>query len=209
MKVSFPKNYASENLAGQSAEVRDHRHPVEAPQESKIDEDFAKSLGMESLDKLKEAVRERLVMEFAGASRQRVKRKLLDRLDAEPPLRSATLAGRRRIPPDVEFDRSRDELDRQDIRRRADHRRRSQGGISQDCGSPRAAWPGAVRDREENKITVTDDEVSRAVIERARSDARPRKRSGTTIAAASMRWPSFVLRSVKTRWSTSSWSSPM
>src|ERR1039458_3964079 len=40
-----------------------------------------KMLGLESLDKLKEAARERLTAEFAGATRQRVKRMLLDRLD--------------------------------------------------------------------------------------------------------------------------------
>lgn len=46
-----------------------------------VDDEFAKNLGMESLDKLKEAMRERLVQEFSGASRQRVKRILLDKLD--------------------------------------------------------------------------------------------------------------------------------
>jgi trigger factor len=46
-----------------------------------INDEFAKTLGLESLDKLKEAARERLVAEFAGATRQRVKRALLDRLD--------------------------------------------------------------------------------------------------------------------------------
>jgi len=54
---------------------------IEAPQDTKIDDEFAKTLGLESLEKLKEAARERLVAEFAGASRQRVKRMLLDRLD--------------------------------------------------------------------------------------------------------------------------------
>ena len=45
------------------------------------DDEFAKTLGLESLDKLKEAARERLTAEFAGATRQKVKRALLDRLD--------------------------------------------------------------------------------------------------------------------------------
>src|SRR6202020_1584663 len=54
---------------------------VEAAQETEINDEFAKTLGLESLDKLKEAARERLTAEFAGATRQRVKRTLLDRLD--------------------------------------------------------------------------------------------------------------------------------
>src|SRR6202045_356491 len=81
LKVSFPKNYASEKLAGQPAEFETTATMIEAPEETKIDDDFAKALGLESLDKLKEAARERLTAEFAGATRQRVKRMLLDRLD--------------------------------------------------------------------------------------------------------------------------------
>src|SRR5258708_443381 len=54
---------------------------MEAPQDTAINDDFAKTLGLESLDKLKEAARERLTAEFASATRQRVKRMLLDRLD--------------------------------------------------------------------------------------------------------------------------------
>jgi len=81
LKVSFPKNYASEKLAGQPAEFETTATLIEAPGDSKIDDEFAKTLGLESLDKLKEAARERLVAEFAGATRQRVKRALLDRLD--------------------------------------------------------------------------------------------------------------------------------
>ena len=81
LKVSFPKNYASEKLAGQAAEFETTATAIEAPGETKIDDEFAKTLGLESLDKLKEAARERLTAEFAGATRQRVKRALLDRLD--------------------------------------------------------------------------------------------------------------------------------
>ena len=81
LKVSFPKNYASEKLAGQPAEFETTATLVEAPQDTKIDDEFAKALGLELLDKLKEAARERLSAEYAGTTRQRVKRKLLDRLD--------------------------------------------------------------------------------------------------------------------------------
>src|SRR5277367_6968131 len=58
LKVSFPKNYASEKLAGQPAEFETTATLIEAPQEAVIDDEFAKSLGLESLDKLKEAARE-------------------------------------------------------------------------------------------------------------------------------------------------------
>src|ERR1700761_9220410 len=81
LKVAFPQNYGSEKTAGQAAEFETSATLVEAAQETVIDDEFAKTLGLESLDKLKEAARERLATEFAGATRQRVKRTLLDRLD--------------------------------------------------------------------------------------------------------------------------------
>ena len=54
-----------------------------------IDDDFAKTLGLESLAKLRDAIRDRIQREHAAASRQKVKRALLDQLDErhkfEPP----------------------------------------------------------------------------------------------------------------------------
>jgi trigger factor len=43
---------------------------------------IATSLGLESLEKLREAVKARIAQEYAGASRQKLKRALLDQLDA-------------------------------------------------------------------------------------------------------------------------------
>jgi len=81
VKASFPKNYAAPNLAGKEAEFATTASAIESPQKAEINDEFAKTLGLESLDKLKQAARERLAAEFAGATRQRVKRTLLDRLD--------------------------------------------------------------------------------------------------------------------------------
>jgi trigger factor len=169
VKASFPKNYASDTLAGKDAEFDTTATAVEAPEDAKIDDDFAKSLGLESLDKLKDAARERLVAEFAGATRQRVKRVLLDKLDE---------THRFEAPPslvDEEFklmwnsikaemessnktfadEDTTEEAAQEEYRKIADRRVRL-GLVLSEIG-------------EKNKITVTDDEVSRAVIERARS----------------------------------------
>jgi trigger factor len=169
LKVSFPKNYASEKLAGQPAEFETTATVVEAPQDTEINDEFAKSLGLESLDKLKEAARARLTAEYAGATRQRVKRMLLDRLDE---------AHRFEAPPslvDEEFnlmwnsiraemesggktfadEDTTEEAAQEEYRKIADRRVRL-GLVLSEIG-------------EKNKITVTEDEVSRAVIERARS----------------------------------------
>src|ERR1700744_5796645 len=64
LKVDFPKNYAAPNLAGQPAEFETTATAIEAPQKAEVNDEFAKSLGLESLDKLKEAARERLAAEF-------------------------------------------------------------------------------------------------------------------------------------------------
>jgi trigger factor len=168
LKVTFPADYGNKELAGKSAEFETTASQVEAPQDAAIDDEFAKTLGLESLDKLKDAARERISTEFAGATRQRVKRILLDRLDE---------AHRFEAPPslvDQEFELmwnsiksemessgktfadedTTEEAAKDEYRKIADRRVRL-GLVLSEIG-------------EKNKITVTDDEVGRAVIERAR-----------------------------------------
>jgi trigger factor len=87
--VKFPDDYAATAVAGKDATFAVTVKSVEAPGEVTINDDFAKMLGLESLAKLRDAIRERLQREHAGASRQRLKRALLDELDErhkfEPP----------------------------------------------------------------------------------------------------------------------------
>ncbi len=169
LKVSFPKNYASEKLAGQPAEFETTATLIEAPGETKIDDEFAKTLGLESLDKLKEAARERLVAEFAGATRQRVKRALLDRLDEThkfeaPPslieeefnlMWNSIKAEMESSGKTFADENTTEDAAKEEYQKIADRRVRL-GLVLSEIG-------------EKNKITVTDDEVGRAVIERARS----------------------------------------
>jgi trigger factor len=168
LKVSFPKNYASEKLAGQPAEFETTATLIEAPGETEINDEFAKTLGLESLDKLKEAARERLVAEFAGATRQRVKRALLDRLDDSHKFEAPpSLVGEEfnlmwnSIKAEMESsgktfadENTTEEAAKEEYQKIADRRVRL-GLVLSEIG-------------EKNKITVTDDEVSRAVIDRAR-----------------------------------------
>jgi trigger factor len=169
LNVTFPKNYASEKLAGQPAEFETTATLIEAPGEATIDDEFAKTLGLESLDKLKEAARERLVAEFAGATRQRVKRALLDRLDDShkfeaPPslieeefnlMWNSIKAEMESSGKTFADENTTEDAAKEEYQKIADRRVRL-GLVLSEIG-------------EKNKITVTDDEVSRAVIERARS----------------------------------------
>lgn len=81
VKVTFPENYQAENLAGKEAVFEIKVHEVRAPKTPEIDDEFAKGLGLEDLDKLKELVTEQVKNEFGGASRAKAKRNLLDLLD--------------------------------------------------------------------------------------------------------------------------------
>jgi|ERR1700733_13142309 trigger factor len=88
-EVKFPESYPAATVAGKEATFAVTAKAVDAPGAVTIDDDFAKTMGLESLAKLREALRERVEREHATASRQKVKRALLDQLDArhkfEPP----------------------------------------------------------------------------------------------------------------------------
>jgi trigger factor len=81
VKVKFPDDYASPEVAGKDAEFAVTVSRVEGPGEVKVDDEWAKALGLESLDKLKQVTRERFGYEHTFASRLKAKRKLLDELD--------------------------------------------------------------------------------------------------------------------------------
>jgi trigger factor len=83
VKVAFPTNYLAPHLAGKDAEFDVTVKEVEAPEELKIDDELAKGFGLESLDKLKDAIREAIRRDFDAQSRRRVKKELLDALDAK------------------------------------------------------------------------------------------------------------------------------
>ncbi len=78
--VTFPDDYPAENLKGREAQFSVTVSAVKSEGETKIDEDFAKSLGIESLDKLKELMRGQLEQELDQLTRTQMKRQLLDTL---------------------------------------------------------------------------------------------------------------------------------
>jgi trigger factor len=87
--VKFPDNYPAANLAGKDATFAVTTKAVDAPGVVALNDDFAKTIGLDSLAKLRDALRERIQREHAAASRQKIKRALLDQLDErhkfEPP----------------------------------------------------------------------------------------------------------------------------
>lgn len=78
--VTFPEGYHAAELAGREAVFEVDVKELRASVPAAVDDELAKSFGLESVDKLKETVRDKMVSDYAGVSRLRVKRQLLDKL---------------------------------------------------------------------------------------------------------------------------------
>jgi trigger factor len=81
VKVKFPEEYHSADLKGADAEFEVTIKDVKAPKAAEADDELAKNLGIESLDKLKELLKQNLEQQYANTSRFKLKRALLDQLD--------------------------------------------------------------------------------------------------------------------------------
>jgi len=168
VKVAFPADYQAQHLAGKDAVFDVTVKDVQAPGEVAINDDLAKGFGMESLDKLKDAVGTAIQRDYEGQSRRRLKRELLDALDAKygfelpPSLVDQEFQG---VWSQVEADMKRsnrsfadegtsEEDAKADYRRIAERRVRL-GLVLAQIG-------------EKADIKVTDDEVTQALVERVR-----------------------------------------
>lgn len=82
IEVNFPADYGVDTLAGKPATFDLKITKVQTAGETKIDEDFAKNLGLESLEQLRGILKGQLENETGGLTRTHMKRKLLDQLAA-------------------------------------------------------------------------------------------------------------------------------
>jgi len=168
VKVRFPTNYLSEQLAGKEAEFEVTAKSIEAPGEVVIDDNLAKTVGMESLEKLREMVKDRLARDHAAMSRAKLKRQLLDQLDElhkfeVPPsmVEEEFNAVWSQVKGDLDAqnrtfaDEGTTEEKAQEDYRRIANRRVRLGLVLAEIG-------------EKNNIKVPDEELTRAVVERAR-----------------------------------------
>jgi trigger factor len=168
LKVTFPQHYMKQELAGKDAVFVVTAKSIETPGTVAADDAFAHSLGLESLAKLRDAVKDSIAREHTGMSRQKLKRGLLDELDKmhkfEPP---PTLV-------EEEFERVwksvLSELE-------TEHKTFADEGTTEEKAraeyreiSERRVRLGLVLAEigEKNNITVTEEELSRAVMDRAR-----------------------------------------
>ena len=82
LNVTFPKDYGEKSLAGKNAVFEVTVTDVRVPREAKVDDEFAKTLGLEGLDQLRELIKGQVEQELNGLTRTHMKRKLLDQLAA-------------------------------------------------------------------------------------------------------------------------------
>jgi len=168
VKVSFPEDYGAEELAGKDAvfdcTVREIHEGVEVT----VDDEFAKSLGMESLDALRSAVSDQLGTEYNRLTRERTKRQLLDKLaeghDFDVPPRMAEDEFNQ-IWHQIEHAKEEDQLDDDDKGKSDDELREQYKEIAD-----RRVRLGLLLSHigETNSLTVTQEEVNRSIMDQAR-----------------------------------------
>ena len=83
IEVSFPADYPAENLKGKPATFDISVKAVKVAGETKLDDDFAKQLGLNDLEQLKGLLRDQQRQELNGLTRTHMKRRLLDQLAAD------------------------------------------------------------------------------------------------------------------------------
>lgn len=166
--IKFPDDYGAAAVAGKEATFAVTAKAVEAPGAVTMDDDFAKTLGLESLAKLRDGIRDRLQQDYAAASRQKLKRALLDELDErhkfEPPpsLVEQEFAN---VWATIENDLKREGRTFADEGTTEEKARAEYHGIAE-----RRVRLGLVIAEigEKNNIKVTDEQLSAAVVEQAR-----------------------------------------
>lgn len=168
VEATFPSDYSVASLAGKTAQFETTVKEVAAPKTPDLDDEFAASMGFDDIEKLREAVKDRLQGELDEATRNRLRRDLLNALNEShdfelPPTlvedefediwRQYTEGLERSGKKLEELEQSEEDL-REKYRKLADRRVRL-GLVLSEIG-------------EKNEISVSEEEMSRAIAEQAR-----------------------------------------
>ena len=168
VKVTFPADYQAAELAGKDALFAVTVKEIKAPEDAKIDDELAKKMGLEDLATLKDRVRDQVKADFNAASKLHLKRRILDALDTahEFPLPPAMVEAEfASIWAQVEAELKREGKTAADEGQTEDELKAEYRAIAE-----RRVRLGLVLGKlgEQNGITISGDEVNRAVMARAR-----------------------------------------
>lgn len=163
VKVTFPEEYGAAELAGRDAIFDCDIHEIRVPKDPVIDDEFAKSLGLDDLEALRKAVAEQTNKEFDSHSRIKLKKELLDQLDDAH---------------DFEIPQGMKDMELQTITQQVQMDSQNRG-VDADLTDEEKDELEAIAERRvrlglilseignQNKINVTDAELQRAVISEA------------------------------------------
>ncbi len=80
IELNFPKDYQAKELAGKKVVFNVTINEIRVDIKTEINDEFAKSLGLENLETLKKNVKEQIVNQHSIQSRSKIKREILDLL---------------------------------------------------------------------------------------------------------------------------------
>ncbi|MCH8238942.1 MAG: trigger factor [Proteobacteria bacterium] len=168
IKCKFPDDYPAKKLAGKEAKFDITVKQVAAPELAKLDDDFAKMLGHDTLAALRDTLETKLKTDYETGSHMKLKRSLLDSLNK---IHKFELPGKlverefesvwQQVTTELESagrsfedEGTTEKKMRKDYQKLAERRVRL-GLVLSEIG-------------EKNAITITDDEVKQELMERAR-----------------------------------------
>jgi trigger factor len=168
INATFPETYGKAELAGKTAVFDTVVKSVGRPKKPEINDEFAKTLGVESVDQLKEILTSQIKGQYEQMSRVKLKRQLLDELDKahtfELPqslvdtefegIWGQITTGLKEANKTFESEGKTEESARAEYRKIAERRVRL-GLVIGEVG-------------DKNKIQVTQDELRRALLEQTR-----------------------------------------
>ncbi len=169
LNVTFPEDYGVESLKGKAAQFETKVKQVRSPKEATLDDAWASNLGFESLNAIKDALRQRIEGEHSAQSRAKAKRALFDAFDAKhdfdlPP--RMVEAEFNQIWQQIEADRAAGRLDASDADKSEDELRKEYHDIAE-----RRVRLGLLLAEigRKHKLEVSNEEITNAIAAQARN----------------------------------------
>ena len=161
----FPKNFPNKNIAEKDVKVEIDILEVRIPQKKVLDNDFAKSLGASDINDLKEKIKKQMQGELDNVSKMVVKKDLIEQLDKIHKINlpeGLVNYEFENIWAKFNDDKSKGLIDKSDKNKKEDELKKEYKSIAE-----RRVKVGLVLAKigEDNKITVTDDDIKKAIEE--------------------------------------------
>jgi len=168
VEVNFPENYQKAEFSGKSAKFEVIIKDILEAEKAKINDELASRMGLPDLKALKEAIKSQIEINYKNTSRNRIKRDLLDKLSKQYSFEipKSMLENENKVIWDRFLeDKKAGVIDAADKGKKDSVLKKEYSEIAE-----RRVRLGLLLAEigDENKITVTDDEIKNAVMQEAR-----------------------------------------